>query len=93
MWRTYGASVLADQRMQQQIECDDVRDYQHGDVDDRDGVGGSQLPRDRGKADLNGVIVVDEQVSYPREIECDDGKPKEGAYPYCEKRQDGQYSG
>src|SRR5258708_552627 len=32
-------------RTQHQIECDDVRDHQHGHVDDRDRIRGTQLPR------------------------------------------------
>src|SRR5882762_446016 len=32
-------------RTQQQIKCDDVRDHPHGHVDNRDSVGGAQLPR------------------------------------------------
>ena len=93
VWRTYGALVFAGQRTQQQIECGDVRNHRDRHVDDRDGEGGSQLPRHRGKADLNGVVVVDEQVSYSCEIECDGEKRKARTCPYCEKRQDGHRSG
>jgi hypothetical protein len=58
--------------MQQQIECGDVRDYQQGHVDDRDRVGGTQLPRQRGKAELVAVLIVDDDVDRAYEIEGDD---------------------
>jgi hypothetical protein len=59
-------------RTQQQIECDDVRDHQQGHVDDRDCIGGTQLPRNRGKVELDGVVIVDNQVGHAHEIEGDD---------------------
>src|SRR6266702_7000292 len=74
----------------QQIERDEVRDHQHGHVDDRDRVCGTQLPRQRRKSDLDGVVIVKDDVDYPHEIEGDDKRPKERTYPYREKRQDGQ---
>src|SRR6266853_343862 len=78
---------------QQQIECDDVRDHQHGHVDDRDRVCGAQLPRHRRKADLNGVVIVEDKVDHSHEIEGNDEQPKEWTYPYREKREDGEYPG
>jgi hypothetical protein len=70
-------------RTQQQIECDDVRDHQHGHVDDRDRIRGAQLPRQRRKANLGGVVIVADEVNRPNEIEGDDEKPEERTYPYA----------
>ena len=38
------------------------------------------------------MVVVDDQVGRPHEIEGDDEQPKERTYPYGEKRQDGQHA-
>jgi len=43
-------------RSEQQIECDEVRDHQHRHVDDRDRVGGAQLPRQRRKGDPGSAV-------------------------------------
>src|SRR6516162_2447695 len=81
------------QRTHQQIECDDVRDNQYGHVDDWDRVGGAQFPRQWSKADLNAVIVVDNDVDGAHDIESDDKQPKKRTYSYGQKRQHGQHSG
>jgi hypothetical protein len=78
---------------QQQIECGDVRDHQHGHVEDRDRVGGAQLPRQPRKANLDGVVIGEDEVDHSNEIEGDHEQPKERTYPYCEKREDGQHPG
>ena len=78
---------------QQQIECDDVRDHQQGHVDDRDPVHGAQLPRHCRKADLGGVVVVENEIDRSHEIEGDYKQPKEWTYPHREKRQHSQHSG
>src|SRR3984893_16157911 len=87
-----GASRLG-LRKCQQIECGDVCDHQHRDVDDRDRVGDAQLPRQRRKADLVAVVVVDDDVDRGDEIEGDDEQPKERTYAYGEKRHDCQHPG
>ena len=80
-------------RTHQPIECDDVRDHQHGHVDES----GSRMWRPTGppsrKPDLDGVVIVEDEVGRPHEIEGDHEQPKERPYPYGEKRQDGQHSG
>ena len=73
-------------RKQQQIECDDVRDHQQGHVDDRDRVRGAQLPRQRRKASVGGVVIVEDEVDHSNEIEGNDEKPEEWTHPYREKR-------
>jgi len=70
-----------------------VRDHQHGHVDDRDRVRGAQLPRQRRKANLGGVVIVEDEIDHPHEIERRDEQPKERTYPYREKRQDGKQPG
>src|SRR6266849_2421516 len=80
-------------RTYQKIECADVRDHQQRYVDDRYRVGGTQPLRVRRKADLDGVIIVDDEVDRPYEIEGDDEQPEKRAYPHREKRQHGQHSG
>src|SRR6266849_932576 len=80
-------------RTHQQIERGAVRDHQQGHVDDRDRVCGSQLPRQRRKVDLDGVVIIEDDVGRPHEIEGDDERPKERTYPYREKRQHGQHPG
>lgn len=64
------------QRPQQQTECDDVRDHQQGYEDDRDCVGGAQMPCNRGKAKQGSVVIIDYQVGHARDIEGDDEEPK-----------------
>jgi hypothetical protein len=51
------------------IECDDVRDHQHGHVDDRDHVCSAELPCYFSKTEADGVIVVDDEVGCSHEIE------------------------
>src|SRR5467141_1242568 len=80
-------------RTQQQIECDDVRDHQHRHVDDRDRVCGAHLPRHRRNADLDGVVIVDDEVDHSHEIEGNYEQPKEWTHPYREKRGDGEHPG
>jgi hypothetical protein len=80
-------------RTHQKIECGDVRDHQQRYVDDRDRVGGAQPLRVRRKADLDGVVIVDDEVDRPHEIEGDDEQPEQRAYPHREKRQHGQHPG
>src|SRR5207253_2535129 len=72
---------------QQQIEGGDVRDHQQGHVDDRDRVCGAQFSRQRGKAGLVAVIIVDDDVGRSQQMEGDDQGPEERAYPDGEKRQ------
>ena len=60
----------------QQIERDNVRDHQRGHVDDRNRIGGAQLPGDRRKADVDRVVVIEDQVRCSHEIEPDDEQPK-----------------
>ena len=50
-------------------------------------------PAMRRKTDLDGMIVVDEQVDRAHEIEGDDEQPEERTYPDREKRQHGQHPG
>ena len=69
-----------------------MRDHQQRHVDDRNRIGGTELSWHHIKASLNGVEVVDDDVRCPREIECDNEKPEERAYPCGEKRRNGQHS-
>src|SRR6516162_7542508 len=78
---------------QQEIKCDCVRDHEQGYVDDRDRVSAAELPRHRGKTQTSGVVVVDDDVDCPHEIEGDDERPKQRRYPCGEKRQNGQDCG
>jgi hypothetical protein len=57
---------------QQKIECDDVRDHQHGHIHDRDHIRRSQLPRQCWKPDLRGVVIVEDEIDQPNEIERDE---------------------
>src|SRR6185312_10764696 len=77
----------------QQIERSDVRYHQHRHVDDRDRVCGAQLTRQRRKAELVAMIIIDDEVGCPDEIEGDDERPKERRFPHREKRQDRQHPG
>lgn len=45
------------------------------------------------KAGLNGVVIVENYVRCPHEIEGDDKSPEQRTYPSGEKRQNGQHSG
>src|SRR5438270_6499374 len=76
---------------QQQIKSDDVCDHQQGHVDDRYRVRGAQLPRQRRKANLDGMVIVEHEIDEAHEIEGRDEQPKERTYPYREKRQDGEH--
>jgi len=49
-----------------------VRDHQHWHIDDRNHVCGAQLPRQRRKTCLDGVVIVEEDVRRPNKIEGDD---------------------
>ena len=42
-------------------------------------------PRHSRKPDMDGVVIVEDQVGRPHEIEADDEQPKERAHPYREK--------
>jgi hypothetical protein len=52
----------------QPIESDEVRDHQHWHIENRDRVRGTQLARDSWKTELDGVVVVEEDVGRPHEI-------------------------
>src|SRR5260370_3598001 len=54
-------------------------------------MGGDNFLRQRGKADLDCVVIVEDEVDHPHEIEGDDEKPEERTYSYREKRQDGEH--
>src|SRR4029077_19973702 len=71
----------------------EVRDHQYGNVDDRDPISGAQLARQGRKAELGGVIIVDDEVGDAHDIEGDDKQPKERTYPHGEERQHGKYPG
>src|SRR5215467_6195396 len=77
-------------RTHQQIKCDDVRNHQQRDVNDRDHVGGTQLSCQGWKAELGGVIIVDDEVGRAHEVEGDNEQPKDRTYPHSEKCQDGE---
>jgi hypothetical protein len=47
-----------------------VRDHQHGHIDDRDHIGRAQFTRERRKADLVAMIIVDDDVGCSDEIKC-----------------------
>src|SRR5260221_5877400 len=66
----------------QQIEGGDVRDHQQRHVDDRDRVGGAQLSCERGEAELDAMIIVDDDVNRATDIEGDDEEREERPYPH-----------
>jgi hypothetical protein len=80
-------------RTHQQIKGHGVRDHQYGHVDDRDRVCDVQLPCQRGKVDLDGVVIVKDEVDRPNQIESDDEQPEQRTNPYGERRQGGQHAG
>ena len=80
-------------RAQQQIEGCDVRDHQQRHIDDRDRVSRAQLSRHRGKVDLGGVVIVDNEVDKAHDIEANDEQPKQRTYPDREKCQHGEQPG
>ena len=63
--------ICPEQRTRQPIECDRVRDHQHGDVEDRDDICGAQLACHKRKAQPGGLIVVDEDVGCAQNVEGD----------------------
>ncbi len=77
----------------QPIESGDMRDHQHWYVENRDRVCCAQLPCQRRKSDLDGMVIVEEEVGCSNEIEGHYEQPKERTYPHGEQGQDGQYSG
>ena len=70
-----------------------MRDHQHGHVNNWDCVRGAQLPCHRGKADLDGVVIVEDEIDHPHEIEGHREQPKERTYSYREKRKDRKQPG
>jgi len=59
-----------------------VRNHQQWHVENRDDVGGGQPPTGvRRKADLDRVVIGEDEIARPHEIEGDDGRPKERTYP------------
>lgn len=74
-------------RTTQQIEGHDVRDHSSGHVDDGDRLHGAHLPHERRKPDLSGVIIVEDEVGRPNEIESDGKQPKERTYPRVSREQ------
>src|SRR5215469_5376542 len=78
---------------QQEVECDYVGHHQQGYIDNRNRIGGAQLPRDRRKAVLSGVVVINDEIGYPHEIENDDKRPEQRTDPCGQKRQHGEHSG
>jgi hypothetical protein len=70
-----------------------VRDHEHWHVDDRYCISCALLPRQRRKTNLDGVVVVEDDVDRSHEIEGDDEQPKERTYSYREKGQYGQNPG
>jgi TetR/AcrR family transcriptional regulator, transcriptional repressor for nem operon len=70
-----------------------VRDDQHGHIHDRGHMRRSQLPRQCRKPDLRGVVIVEDEIDQPNEIERDDEQPEERTYSYREKRHDGEHTG
>ena len=70
-----------------------MRDHQKRDIDDRDGVGGAQLAGHRGKVGPNRVVIVQGQVAYPHDVECDDEQPVERPRPHGQKREDRKQPG
>jgi hypothetical protein len=52
-----------------------MRDHQLGHVDDRNRIRCAELPRR--KSDLDGVIVIEEEVAHSHEIEGDDEQPED----------------
>src|SRR5260221_14026002 len=69
----------------------DVRDKQRGQVVGGDRVGGARFPRHCRKVDLSGVVIVEDDVDRPHEIESTDEQPKERPYPDGAKRQEGEH--
>jgi len=69
-------------RTHQPIESDEVRDHQKWNIENRDRVCGTQLPRQRRKTESDRVIVVEQDVDRTYEIEGDDKEPKERTHPH-----------
>jgi len=77
-------------RTHQPIDSNEVRDHEHWHVENRDRICGTQLPRQRRKAEPDRVVIIEEDVDRPDEIEGDDEQPKERTYPHRKKGQHGQ---
>src|SRR5205085_10473627 len=45
------------------------------------------------KVQLDGVVIVADEVGHAHDIEGDDEQPKERTYPHSQKRQDGKQPG
>src|ERR1700691_4037411 len=71
-------------RTHQPIERHDVRDHQHWYIENRYRISCAQLPRQRRKTNMDGVVIVDENVDRPYQIESDDKQPEERTHPYRE---------
>jgi CO/xanthine dehydrogenase Mo-binding subunit len=80
-------------RTQQEIERGDMGDHQQGHVDHRDRIGDAQLPRHLSKPELDRMVIVENEVDHPHEIEGHDEEPEQRAHPDREKRQHGQHPG
>src|SRR5262249_50845543 len=78
---------------QQPIEGCDVRDHEQRNIEDWDGVRRAQLSGHRRQANADGMVIVENEINGPDDIEGDDEEPKNRPYPGREKGQDGQQSG
>jgi hypothetical protein len=56
-----------------------MRDHQQGHVNDRERVSGNQLPCPRRQAGLDAVVVVQNEVDRPDDVEGDDVKSRSAA--------------
>ena len=56
----------------------------------QDRVAGAQLPRQRWKTNLVAVVLVDDDVDSPHNVEGDDKQPKERTHPCAEECEHGQ---
>src|ERR1017187_7387800 len=50
-------------RTHQPIESEEMRDHQHGHIENRNRTCGAQLPRQRRKTALDGVVIAEQDVA------------------------------
>jgi len=63
-----------------------MRDHQRGHVEIGIALVAPSCPVNRRKAQPNDVVVVDDEVGCPNEIETDDERPEQLTYPCGRKR-------
>src|SRR5579871_5297642 len=77
----------------EQVERNAVRDHQRGHVQDRYRISGAQLTGNLRKIEYRPVIVVDEDVDRPDDVECDEERIEKGGDPERHERKQRQHAG